>query len=198
FPLVGFHQDQLLRTGLLLLAVGVTYSWLAQTLPAQNVVLAGTVAMLISAAAMVVMAAAGVPLSRHTAGRALGTVEWLAPVSWMVAALNSRGVARGLLCGFRGHHYYGFLLVALSALLSVPLFWLWGSSFGLVALPLPSGIVGFSKSLAVEVAELALVSLLISVFTTPALINKRPGAQPPPAVQPLLISSILTLVAFWS
>jgi len=191
-PVLGVHQDPLLRICLLLLAAAVTCGWLLQALPAENVLLAGTVAILISAAATVLMERAELPLHNQAGMKPLGTSIWSTLILWPIVALNARGVARVFLRRFRSHHYYGFWLVALAAFLSIPFFWLWRSAFGLSAPPLPES----TKALLGEAAQLMLVSLTISVFITPALINKRPGPQPRPSIQPLFVSAVLTLVAF--
>lgn len=196
-PGFGPQHEQLLRAGLLLVATGLTCAWLARVLPLENVLLAGMVIVLTSAVASILISGAVLLVHRQSAASALAAVSWRTSLAWVVVALNSRGVARLFLKSLRAHYFYGFWLLALSAGLSVPLFCFWGPALGLDSVPrsLNGGIL--LKEL-LACAELALVALTLAIFTTPALINKRPGAQPPPVFDPVFLSVILTLVAFWS
>ena len=111
------------------------------------------------------------------------------PVIWIVAILNSRGVARLILRPWRKTRTYGFWLIGLTAGLTmlfdlaldpfasrVKHYWFWErTKFPLTWQGAP--LVNFFGWL--------VVTLLILAFITPMLINKHPVHRRPPDFHPL-------------
>lgn len=166
-------------------------------LPGQNVLMAAAVIGLIGSLAHGLSRMTTLPLgSIHFTERAglevLGVVPWCMPAIWIIAILNSRGVAKLILRPWRKLGIYGYWLAGVTAALTV-LFaaglepfasqvkhnWTWetrGSSFTWHGAPLVS-FLGW-----------LITALVILALATPLLINKRPGTeQPPPDCHPLLI-----------
>ena len=123
------------------------------------------------------------PSARSCSARTPGpklfkTLPWALPLIWIVAILNSRGVARLILRPWRKIRNYGFWLIGLTAVLTVLFdlaldpfaarvkhYWLWvPTKFPLTWQGAP--LVNF--------LSWAVVSLLILAFVTPVLINKHP------------------------
>jgi len=173
---------------LILLAAAGTITALARQLPLQNVLLAASGIALIGGAASALGAATGIPFGPFQFGAAMGprlfkTLPWAMPLLWVVAVLNSRGVARLILRPWRKIRSYGFWLIGLTAALTtlfdlaldpfasrVKHCWLWmPTKFPLTWQGAP--LVNFSSW--------AAVTLLILAFATPALINKNPVRRPP-------------------
>lgn len=177
------HADtDLPAAALLLLATASTLIALARRLPAQNVALVAVMIAVIGSAAHALAAKTGMPFGPILFGAAAGlklfdTLPWIMPFLWIIAVLNSRGVARLVLRPWRKTRTYGFWLMGLTALL-VTLFdfalepfathirhyWIWtATGFSLIPQGAPvSNPVGWFA-----------VTLLILAFTTPALINKQ-------------------------
>ncbi len=109
---------------LLLLAAVSTLVALARQLPAQNVLLAAFIIAFIGGAAHGSAQKAGFHLARLCSARKparkyLDTLPWAMPLLWVVAVLNSRGVARLILRPWRKIRAYGFWLIGLTALLTM-------------------------------------------------------------------------------
>jgi len=108
---------------------------------------------------------------------------------WVVAILNSRGVARLILRPWRKMKGYGFRLIGVTTALTVLFdlgfdpfasrvkqYWFWGpTKFPLTWHGAP--LVNFFGW--------AVMTLLILAFVTPMLINKRPIRRRPPDFHPL-------------
>ena len=179
---------------LLVLAAVSTIASLARHLPLQNILFAALAILLADSAVTLIDLKTGIPFGPFTVGdnagpRLLQTLPWVLPVIWIVALLNSRGVARIILRPWRKIHSYGFWLIGLTAGLTaifdlaldpfasrVKHFWIWGPT----RLPL-----SWQGAPVVNFFCWAVVALLMLVFITPLLINKRPHKMAPPDFHPL-------------
>jgi uncharacterized membrane protein len=171
---------------------------LARQLPAQNVLLAAAVIAFIGGTIHAVGAATAIPFGpfiyTDSAGpRIFNTLAWPMPLVWVVAILNSRGVARLILRPWRKVRTYGFWLIGITVALTV-LFdaalepfaaavkhhWLWHPT----RLPL----TWFGAPVTSFLGWLV-TALFILVFATPALIDKRRrrSANRPPDYHPLVV-----------
>ena len=181
---------------LLLLATINTLAALARRLPSQNVLLAAAIVALIGGVAHIFGAMSGIPFGPFLFGPEIGwkffnTLPWAMPLLWIVAVLNSRGVARLVLRPWRKIKTYGFWLIGLTALLTMLFdcalepfaahtkhYWIWTTSgFSLM----PQG-----APLANSIGWL-IVTLLILAFATPTLINKQLSRRRPPDFHPLAV-----------
>jgi uncharacterized membrane protein len=181
---------------LLLLATVSTLAALARQLPSQNVLLAAAIVALIGGVAHVVGAISGIPFGPFLFGPEIGwkffnTLPWAMPLLWIVAVLNSRGVARLILRPWRKIRTYGFWLIGVTALLTMLFdsalepfaahtkhYWIWMTSgFSLTpqGAPLANSIGWF------------IVTLLILAFATPTLINKQLSKRRPADFHPLAV-----------
>jgi uncharacterized membrane protein len=181
---------------LLLFAAFNTLAALARQLPAQNVLLAALITAFIGGAAHSVGAKSGIPFGPFMFGSETGmklfdTLPWIMPVLWVVAVLNSRGVARLVLRPWRKVRAYGFWLMGLTALFTMLFdcalepfaahakhYWIWtAGDFSLTFQGAPvSNLVGWF-----------LVTMLILAFATPALINKQLSKRSTPDFHPLIV-----------
>jgi putative membrane protein len=170
---------------------------LSRQLPGQNVILAAAVIALIGGIAHAVGAATAIPFGpfiyTDSAGpKILGLLPWPMPAIWIIAILNSRGVARLILRPWRKLRTYGFWLIGVTAALTVMFavaldpfaakvkhYWLWEPTrFPLTWHGAPQ--VNFLGWL--------VTALLILAFATPALINKQPRSRKsPPDYHPLVV-----------
>ncbi len=188
---------------LLLLCTGSTLACLSQQLPAQNVALASVVIAFAGGAAHTLSAVTGVPfgpLEYHpdNIGRMFfHTLPWTVPLIWVVALLNSRGVARLILRRWRTRDGYGIWVMGLTVALVlvfelslepyaslVKLYWSWKST------RLPSNWHTMPWS---NLVGWAVTTTLILLFVTPVLINKS-SRKLPANYCPLLIWELLNLV----
>ena len=173
---------------LILLATVSTITALARQLPLQNVLLAAFVIALMGGAVHALGVTMGIPFGPFLFGAEAGpqlfkTLPWAMPLIWVAAILNSRGVVRLILRPWRKTRSYGFWLIGLTAVLTmlfdltfdpfasrVKHYWLWmPTKFPLTWQGAP--LVNFFSW--------AVVSLLMLVFVTPALINKNPARRVP-------------------
>jgi uncharacterized membrane protein len=181
---------------LLLLATISTLDALARQLPSQNVLLAAFIIMFIGSVAHLFGATSGIPFGPFMFGTEIGqkffgTLPWAMPLLWVVAVLNSRGVARLILRPWRKIRAYGFWLIGLTALFTMFLdcalepfavhakhYWIWttaGYSLTPQGAPLSNSVGWF------------IVTLLILAFATPALINKQLSKRSTPDFHPLAV-----------
>ena len=178
---------------LLVLAVVSTVATLARHLPLQNILFAALVIVLTGGAVTWLNLNAGIPFGPLTLGDNMGpklrqTLPWAMPVIWVVAILNSRGVARLILRPRRKSRAYGYWLAGLTAGLMVLFdlafdpfasrvkhYWVWG--------PTKFPVVWQGAPL-VNFAAWAVVTLLILACVTPLLINKHPTHRRPPDFHP--------------
>ena len=179
---------------LLVLAVVGTIAALARHLPLQNILLAAGFIGLVGGAADWLDWKTGIPFGAFTSGQNAGpkffhALPWTMPVIWILAILNSRGVARLILRPWRKLHAYGFWLIGVTTALTV--------LFDLALDPFASQVkhywfweptkfpLSWHGAPLVSFLGWAVVTLLILAFVTPMLINKHPVHQRPPDFQPL-------------
>jgi putative membrane protein len=182
---------------LVLLATATTLVSLSRRLPAQNVALAAAGIAFIGGTAHGIGAMTAIPFgpfsyTGNAGPRIFGTLAWPVPLIWVIAILNSRGVARLILRPWRKLRAYGFWVIGLTAALTVMFdfslepfaaqvkrYWLWQPT----RLPLAwygAPLVNFLGWL--------LAALLILAFVTPTLIDKRQRpAKRPPDYHPLAV-----------
>jgi uncharacterized membrane protein len=178
-----------------LLATAATVGWLTGQLPAQNVMLAGTVIAVVGGAAHTLGASTEVPFGPLHYTDRIGDLlfkplPWAVPLLWLVAVLNARGVARLIMRPWRKTRNYGFWVIGLAVALVV--------LFDLGLEPFATQVNGYwswqrtklnpdwYSAPVVNFLGWALVAGMILAFVTPALINKSP-AKRPPAWEPLVI-----------
>ncbi len=118
-------------------------------------------------------------------------LPWAMPLLWVVAVLNSRGVARLVLRPWRKMRTYGFWLIGLTALFTmlfdcalepfashVKHYWIWttaGYSLTPQGAPISNSVGWF------------IVTVLMLAFATPALINKQLSKRSAPDFHPLAV-----------
>jgi len=183
---------------LLLLASGVacTITALARRLPLQNVLLAVFIIAVLGGAAHALGAITEIPFGPFTFGESIGpqvfkTLPWAVPLIWVLAVLNSRGVARLILRPWRKVSGYGFWLIGMTTALTllfdfalepfaarVKHYWFWTpTKFPVTWQRVPvSNFLGW-----------AAVSALLAVVIAPALINKQPGKRNTPDFHPFAV-----------
>ena len=190
---------------LVFLTATATVISLAGHLPMQQVLLGAGIVAVVGGLAHGLAAATAIPFGPlqflDPAGpKLLGYLAWPMPVIWVIAVLNSRGVARLILRPWRKTRRYGFWLLSMTALLAVLFdlalepfatlarkFWLW--------LPTKLPFTWFEAPITNLVGWI-LVVLLILAFATPCLINKqqRPRLSTPD-YHPLIVW-LLSMVLF--
>jgi len=179
---------------LLVLATASTIAALTRHLPLQNVLYAAFFIGLAVGAVEWLDLKTGIPFGLFTPGQNTGlklfhALPWTMPLIWILAILNSRGVARLILRPWRKTRVYGFWLIGITASLTVLFdlafdpfasrvkqYWFWEpTKFPLTWQGAP--LVNFFGW--------AVVTLLILAFITPMLINKNPVHRRPPDFHPL-------------
>ncbi len=179
---------------LVVLALATTLTSLTRSLPGQNVLLGALGIVLAAGAVQALGALTGIPFGPFVYEKRFGpqlfdVVAWPVPLIWVVVLLNARGVARLILRPWRMSRVYGFWVIGVSVLLTILL------DLGLE--PFGSQVMGYWTWKPTKISSdwygtpwvnflgWAVSSLLILVFVTPALINKRP-VQNPPEYYPLV------------
>ena len=180
---------------LLLLATAGSISALARQLPLQSVLFAAFITVLIGGAAHGLSARTGLPFGPLSFGTTAGpqlfnTVPWTVGLLWIIAILNSRGVARLMLRPWRRVKNYGFLLMGLTAALALAFdfalepfarvkhLWLWQ--------PTKISMTWHGAS-PLSFLGWVFVSLLILAIIMPYLIRKQPGNPSAPDFAPLAL-----------
>ena len=107
-----------------MLATASTITALARQLPLQNVLLAAFVIALVGGAVHALGVTMEIPFGPFQFGPDAGpqlfkTLPWAMPFIWVIAVLNSRGVARLILRPWRKIRNYGFWLIGLTAALTM-------------------------------------------------------------------------------
>jgi uncharacterized membrane protein len=181
---------------LLLLAAAGSVTALARQLPLQNVLSATLVIALMGGAAHALNAESRIPFGPLVFGADIGpklfkNLPWAMPLLWVVAVLNSRGVARLVLRPWRKMKTYGYWLIGITAALvalfdlalepfasHVKHYWLWT--------PTKFPLAWFGAPL-VNFLAWVFVTLLMLAFVTPTLIKKQPGPRSVPDYHPLAV-----------
>jgi uncharacterized membrane protein len=179
---------------LLALATAGTVVALLRRLPMQNVLGAALIIAVVGGAAHALGEITDMPFGPFVFGPEAGpklfkTLPWPVPLLWVLAILNSRGVARLILRPWRKTKAYGFWVIGFTAALvtlfdfaldpfasRVKHYWLWTPT------KFP---VTWQGAPLVNFLSWAVVSLLILAFVTPMLINKRPRGKSSPDYHPL-------------
>jgi uncharacterized membrane protein len=194
---VGVKSDSNWTEALLLLIATVsTLATLTRQLPSQNVFLATFIIALIGGVAHTVGVKSGIPFGPFMFGPEIGqkifnTLPWAMPLLWVVAVLNSRGVARLVLRPWRKIRTYGFWLIGLTALFTMLFdcalepfsahakhYWIWtaaGYSLTPNGAPISNSVGWF------------IVTVLMLAFATPVLINKQLSKRSVPDFHPLAV-----------
>ena len=185
------------EAALVLAAMITTLVSLSRQLPAQNVMLAAAGIAFIAGVVEGIGVKTAIPFGPFTytdeAGpQVLSVLPWPVPLLWVVAILNSRGVARLILRPWRKLRTYGYWLIGLTAALTVvfdlglepfasrvKLYWIW--------IPTKFPLTWYGAPLVNSLGWL-LAALLILAFVTPALINKQQRqAKRAPDYFPLIV-----------
>lgn len=181
---------------LLVSGVACTITSATRRLPLQNVLLAVFIIAVLGGAVQALGVTTGIPFGPFQFGDSIGallfkTLPWAVPLIWVLAVLNSRGVARLILRPWRKVSGYGFWLIGLTAVLTllfdfalepfasrVQHYWIWiPTKFPLTWDGVPvSNFLGW-----------AAMSVLIALVIAPALINKQPGKRNTPDFHPFAI-----------
>ncbi|MDB6064321.1 MAG: hypothetical protein JWR26_529 [Pedosphaera sp.] len=187
-----------------LLALATTLMTLARNLPVQNVITAAVLISLFAGIVQIVGEKTGIPFGPYyytdNFGPALfGLLPWPAPIIWVVAMLNSRGIARLIMRPWRKMGKYGFWVIGLTCVIMV-IFDLGLEPFGTRvshywAWRAPKTVPAWYAAPWVNFLGWAVTALLILVFVTPWLINKNRGSSKAPRdYQPLIVWLCLSLL----
>jgi uncharacterized membrane protein len=119
---------------LILFAAVMTLAVYGKRLPMQNVAMIAALLFLTANGVEMLAATTGFPFQacRAIESAAFDFVRWITPLLWIVFLLNARHLAALILKSRRGLGFYGYWLIALSALLTA-LFWLgldWATTTG--------------------------------------------------------------------
>jgi uncharacterized membrane protein len=188
---------------LVVLATATVLASLARHLPVQNVMLAASIIAVIAGAVQTLGVLTAIPFgpyvyTEHIGQQLFYPLPWAVPMVWITSILASRGVARLVLRPWRKTANYGFRSIGLTTVLVVLLdfglepfaacvkhYWLWNPTklrFDWYGAP------------SVNFFGWAVTTLLILAFTTPSLINKKPGPRPPPDYVPLVVWLLTNLL----
>ena len=183
---------------LIVLTAAASILTMNRQLPLQNVLTAAAIAAFIGSVAHGLSAIPNLSLpfgpvafDSGAGPKVFDFLPWTIPFLWIVAILNSRGVARLILRPWRKTKNYGFWLIGITALLAVAFdgalepyarhvkhLWIWQPTkitltwYGAT----PLDFVGW-----------AFISLLIMAFATPFLIRKQPGSSSGADIHPLAV-----------
>jgi uncharacterized membrane protein len=185
-----------LDVAFIVLATVSTLAALWRRLPLQNVLLAAIGIAAIGSGFSVLGAKTDLPFGPFVYTSGIGplmfkTLPWPVPLIWVIVILNSRGVARLILRPWRKTKAYGYRAIALTALLvllfdvafepfasHVKHLWLWLPT----ALPLT-----WQGASVVNFISWMLITVLILLFVTPAMIIKKPRSKSGPDFHPLCL-----------
>ncbi|MBI3852235.1 MAG: carotenoid biosynthesis protein [Verrucomicrobia bacterium] len=183
-------------------ATATTLVAMTRRLPAQNVAVAAGLIAFVSGVVQAVGAATGIPFGAYVytdnvGPRLFDTLPLLMPLVWIVAIINSRGVARLMLRPWRKTKLYGFRVIGLTCLLvtlldfglepfatKVNRFWIWQT---------PATVLAWHTAPWINFFGWAMTTLLILVVATPWFIVKRSAGQPPD-YHPLIVWLSLILL----
>jgi len=168
--------------------VASTLTSLSSQLPLQNVLLATVIIGVISGGIHLLGSFTGIPFGpvvySHEGGPLLfNSLSWAMPFIWIVALLNSRGVARLILRPWRKLRVYGYWVIGLTTVLTVLIdlglepfatrylhYWLWQ--------PTKLAVDWYGAPLSNFLGWIV-TALLILAFATPSLMNKKPSKSSP-------------------
>jgi uncharacterized membrane protein len=188
---------------LVVLTTATILASLACQLPGQNVMLASVIIAFIAGAVQTLGGLTAIPFgpyvyTDHIGQQLFYPLPWAVPMMWIAVLLASRGVTRLMLRPWRKTQNYGYWLIGLTTLLVVLLdlglepfatnvkhYWFWSPTklrFDWYSTPWVN-FLGWTVT-----------ALLILAFATPALINKKPGPQPPPEYSPLVVWLLLNFL----
>lgn len=188
---------------LVVLSAATLLASLARQLPGQNVIMISVIIALIAGAVQSLGAWTAIPFgpyvyTEHIGQELFHPLPWAVPLVWITVILASRGVARLMLRPWRKSQTYGFRLMGLTTLLVVLFdvglepfatrikhYWFWN--------PTKLRFEWYTAPW-INFFGWAVTTLLILVFVTPFLINKRPMAPPPPDYSPLVVWLLLLLL----
>jgi uncharacterized membrane protein len=185
-----------LDAAFILVATGSTLAALWRRLPFQNVLLAALGVAVIGGGFSALGTRTDLPFGPFVFAPAMGaqlfkTLPWAMLLVWVVVVLNARGVARLILRPWRKTKTYGFRVIGATALLvllfdvalepyafRVKHYWLW----------LPTNLpLAWQGASLVNFLAWALITILVLLFVTPALIVKRPRSRSSPNFHPLCL-----------
>jgi uncharacterized membrane protein len=180
----------------LVLAAALTMANHARRLPVENAIMAAIFIAVISSLVQIIGVKTGIPFgplnyTENFGPKLFHLLPWSIPIIWVVFLLNSRGVAKLILRPWRTANYYGFWIMGLTCLLTVML------DFGLEPFAtrinhlwswkMINPILSWYDSPWVNFLGWGATSLLILVFTTLWLINKRVSQQDTFDYSPLVL-----------
>jgi uncharacterized membrane protein len=183
-------------------ATATTLAAMARQLPVQNAVTAALLIGFIASVVQAVGASTGIPFGAYTCTDKFGprlfdNLHLCVPFLWIVAIVNSRGVARLMLRPWRKTKLYGFRVIGLTCLLTVLFdfglepfaadvnrFWIWQT---------PQSVPAWYTAPWVNFLGWAMTTLLILAFATPWFINKSSVGRPPD-YHPFIVWMLLNLV----
>jgi len=159
-------------------------------LPKQNVLALVCLISFLSSAAYLLVGTTCFPLGRLLRDdpaelRFFHRPPWTVPLIWVIAVLTSRDLARLVLRPWREAANYGWRVIGMTILLVI----LFNAS---LANPLI-----LSRAFGINVAVIALTTLLILGALTPWLIQKKPAPQPKPDFVPVIIWLFTLVVLIW-
>ena len=185
---LGWHSTARWPEGVFLVcAAGATLASLGRDLPAQNVILAFVVIVMLASGIWTVGAAAGVPFGPISFTDRIGQelfhpLPWPIPLLWLVLILNARGTARLILRPWRHSPIYGYWILGIATALIMAFdvgfepiathifhYWNWRES--------KTSVTWFGTPWT-NFAGWIVTTLLLLAFALPALINKKPGTHP--------------------
>ena len=169
---------------LLLLAAAATLLNLSRSLPVQNIFAATVSIALLSDLAQLAGLKAGcfvAPLSYLDAANHKLFNPFFTPFAWVIAILNSRGVAQQILRPWRNSPNYGLWGIGLTCAL-------------VFVLDACLDIADWHIDDWQATAACLVSTVFIVVLAVPWLINKRPTPQPPPDWQPFIVWQTLNLL----
>lgn len=188
----------------LIVATLATVLTQAQQLPGRKVLLAAAIIGGVGGAMHWVGAATNLPFGpftfgEHTGPQLFGKLTWAMPWFWIIAILNTRGVARLILKPWRKTKTYGFWVIGVTAMLVVLLamaldpfatrvahYWFW------LPTKFPSTWFGMPWS---NLLGWLLTTLLLLAFITPLLINRSSRSRKlPPDYHPLFMWWLLLIL----
>ena len=169
---------------LLVLGAATTLLNLSRSLPAQNIFAAAVLIMGLSSLAQLFGSKAGcfvAPFTYLDPSAAKTFQPLLTPLGWLVAILSSRGLARLLLRPWRPNPNYGLWAIAVTCAL-------------VFVLDACLDLADWHNDDWLATAACIITTIAIVVLAVPWLINKRPGAQPPPDWQPFIVWQTFNLL----